>query len=197
MALRSSPPKTSERKTATRRSASSAREAVLDLLREDHKRVKKAFRDFEKLDGEKHGEMGSELVARVCTDLEMHARLEEELFYPGVRESLGEDAMVDEAEVEHLSAQRLIDDLRAMSPEDEKYAATFTVLGEYVKHHVREEEQQMFPRLERAKLDWNGMLDALQSQREALQAEMGGEEAQAIGEPPASTGKRSAVGRRR
>jgi iron-sulfur cluster repair protein YtfE (RIC family) len=172
MPLRSTQTKTAGRQTS-RRSASSLRESVLEMLKDDHKRVKKAFRDFEKLDPHEEPERCAEIVEQTCSELEIHAQLEEELFYPAVRENIADADLVAEAEVEHKSAKQLIADLKNMSPEDEKYAATFKVLGEYVKHHVREEEQEMFKQLERTKIDWSAMLEAMQSRRQEMIGEGG------------------------
>jgi hemerythrin-like domain-containing protein len=108
------------------------------------------------------------LVTQTCTELEIHTQLEEKCFYPAVRQGMKEESLIDEAEVEHGSAKQLIQQLKQMSPEDEKFAATFTVLGEYVKHHVREEEHEIFPQLSRAKLDWQHMQEEMTQQREAL-----------------------------
>lgn len=154
--------------------ATTARDAVLEMLKEDHKRVKKAFRDFEKLDVVEDRKECANLVARTCNDLKVHAQLEEDLFYPALRGSIEED-LIDEAEVEHKSAKMLIAELEGMSPDDEKYSATFTVLGEYVKHHVREEESEMFQQLGRAKIDWDGLLESMQARREELMGESGDE----------------------
>jgi hypothetical protein len=175
------------------------RESVLQMLKDDHKHVKKAFRDFEKLDPHEEPERCAELVGRTCTELEIHAQLEEELFYPAVRQAIKEHDLLEEAEVEHNSAKMLIGNLRGMSPEDEKYSATFTVLGEYVKHHIQEEEKEMFAQIERAKIDWSGLYEAMQSRHEELMAEHGmseameGEEAMASASPAA----RSRTGRTR
>jgi hypothetical protein len=173
MPIRSTHSKTSERAKTARGSASGMRESVLQMLKDDHKKVKKAFRDFEKLDPHEEPERCAELVTRTCTELEIHAQLEEEIFYPAVRQALKEHDLLEEAEVEHTSAKMLIANLRGMSPEDEKYGATFTVLGEYVKHHIQEEEKEMFAQIERSKIDWSGLHEAMQSRHEELMAEHG------------------------
>lgn len=157
---------------ATERSSSrtraTARTEIMGMLKEDHKRTKKAFRDFEKLDPHNDPEACRELVERVCGELEVHAALEEELFYPEVKQAIKDTDLVEEAEVEHMSAKSLIAQLRSMSPEDPKYAATFTVLGEYIKHHIKEEENEMFPQLDRARLDWDHMAEQMHERRDAL-----------------------------
>lgn len=153
------------------RAASAARDDVITMLKDDHKQVKKLFREFEKLDVHEDPERCQALVMQACTDLEVHAALEEELFYPAARNGLSEEELVDEAEVEHMSAKMLIAQLKEMTPEDEKYAATFKVLGEYIKHHIGEEEKEMFPQLAKAKLDWQQLQGDMVQRREALLSE--------------------------
>lgn len=154
----------------------SAREQVLNLLKEDHKHVKKHFRDFEKMDAGADPQACQALVSRVCDELEVHAQLEEELFYPAAHRALSEkegESLIDEAEVEHNSLKQLIAELRGLTPEDPKFSANFTVLGEYVKHHVREEETEMFEQLGRAKLDWEPLLQDMLDRQQELKSEKG------------------------
>ena len=154
------------------RANASARNEIIEMLKEDHKRAKKAFRDFERLD-KSDQEACREIVEQVCNELTLHTTLEEELLYPAAREALKEPDLVNEAEVEHGSAKQLIEQLKALSPDDEKYAATFTVLGEYIKHHVKEEETEMFPQLEKARgVDWDALCDEMNGRREELMQEL-------------------------
>jgi len=156
------------------RNNSAAKSEILEELKEDHKRAKQAFRAAEKLDAEDDGEELKAIVDQTCAELEVHAQLEEELFYPAAREALKETDLVDEAEVEHGSAKALIAQLREMSPGDEKYAATFKVLGEYINHHVKEEETEMFPALEgRSGVQWEDLQEQMEIRREQLMSEMG------------------------
>ena len=157
--------------SSSSRARSSARNEVLALLKEDHKRVKKAFRDFEKLDLHKDRDKCLQLIERTCGELEAHTMLEEELFYPAVRDCMKEQDLIDEAEVEHASARTLIEQLRGMSPDDDKFCATFTVLGEYVKHHLKEEEGEMFPQLARARIDWETLSERMHERHDALMEE--------------------------
>jgi hypothetical protein len=154
------------------RANTSAREEVLSALKEDHKRVKKAFKAFEKLDPDKDSEECATLVEQTCAELKLHTEIEEEILYPAAREALPEADLVDEAEVEHMTAKQLIEQLEGMTPDDEKYRATFTVLGEYVQHHVKEEEGEMFPQLEDAKIDWQDVQTRILQRREELAAEL-------------------------
>ncbi|HZE61643.1 MAG TPA: hemerythrin domain-containing protein [Burkholderiales bacterium] len=153
------------------KSKSKAANAV-DLLKADHDKVKKAFKEFQKMDRD-DGEACRELVSRVCDDLRMHTTLEEEIFYPAVREAIDDDDIMNEAAVEHETAKMLIEQLENMEPDDPNYFATFTVLGEYVTHHVKEEEDEMFPQAQKAKeLDLEALREQMGSRKEELMAEM-------------------------
>lgn len=165
----------------TSRAAQSAREQVLTDLKNDHKRLKKAYKDFEKLDSD-DPEACRAIVEQVLLELQVHAALEEELLYPAAREALEQADLIDEAEVEHESAHQLIDQLRSLGPEDEKYAARFTVLCEYVLHHVKEEEGELFPALEQARLDWEQIAEAMSARRQELTADPSDDASVATGE---------------
>jgi len=154
----------------------SARERTLELLKEDHRHVKKHFREFEKLEAVRDAKMCLELAQRVCTELEIHAQLEEELFYPAARQGLAEregEDLIDEAEVEHNSLKILITELRSLTPEDPKFKANFTVLSEYTKHHVKEEEGELFEKLGRSKIDWEALYEDMLERQQELKAEHG------------------------
>lgn len=151
----------------TSRATQTAREQVIADLKNDHKRVKKAYKEFEKL-GSDDPEACRNIVEQVLQELQIHAALEEELLYPAAREALKQADLVDEAEIEHESAHTLMDQLRSLGPDDEKYAARFTVLCEYVLHHVKEEEGELFPALEQVRLDWEQLAEAMTARREEL-----------------------------
>lgn len=154
------------------RSATAARTELLKMLKEDHKKVKKAFQEFARLDPQQQGDECQALVMQTCEDLALHTTLEEEVFYPAIRSILRDEQLVDEAEVEHASAKTLIADLRQLPPEDRAYAATFKVLGEYVKHHIGEEESEIFPQLTRARLDWDDLQQQMTTRRQQLEGEL-------------------------
>ena len=120
---------------------------------QDHEYVKTAFRAFEKMDEEDQ----PALVKQVLQALKVHTRIEEEVFYPAVRKAIKDEDLMNEAEVEHDSAKVLIRQLERMKPSNPKFAATFTVLGEYVNHHVKEEESEMFPKARRARINLKGL----------------------------------------
>jgi len=159
--------------SSSTRAQNAAREEVLSQLKEDHKKVKKAYKQFEKLDVNEDPQECEALVQQVLDDLTLHAALEEEFLYPAVKDLIAEPDLIEEAEIEHESMHTAIDQLRGMSAGDEKYAARFTVLCEYVLHHVKEEEGEMFPQLARVKLDW-----------EAISQEMAQRRSEARGEGP-------------
>ena len=125
---------------------------AINMLMEDHKYVQKAFKAFEDMDHDDHEAMQN-LVGQVCEALEVHTKVEEEVFYPAARKVLKDEDLMNEAEIEHDSAKTLIRQLKRMKPDDPKYVATFTVLGEYVKHHVKEEESEMFPKARRRRIN--------------------------------------------
>jgi hemerythrin-like domain-containing protein len=142
---------------------------AIQLLKEDHDYVKKAFRAFEKMDHDDHEALKG-LVSQVCEALKVHTRVEEELFYPAARKAIRDDDLMNEAEIEHDSAKVLIRQLERMKPDDPKYVATFTVLGEYVKHHVKEEETEMFPKARRRKINLQRLGDRLMARKIQLAA---------------------------
>ena len=145
---------------------------AVELLKEQHDKVKKAFKEFEKLDREDN-EAQQQLVQRVCEDLKLHTTLEEELFYPAAREAIDDEDILNEAQIEHETAKMLIEQLENMEPDDPNYFATFTVLGEYVMHHVKEEEGEMFPQAKKAKdLDLAALGEQVMARKQELTSEM-------------------------
>ena len=164
-------PRRTATKAPARRSARSRKTDVLSMLEDDHKRVLKLFRQFDKADRD-DAEALRGIAEQACNDLTLHAQLEEEIFYPALREAVDAQddvEMLEEARVEHDTAKQLIEDLRGLEAGDARYAATFTVLGEYVKHHVEEEEKEIFRRAKRARLDVEALGEQMQERREQLQ----------------------------
>lgn len=152
------------------RTRSKSNEAI-NMLKEDHDRVEKAFKDFEKLDRE-DTEACYQLVMTVCEDLKVHTTLEEEVFYPAVREAIDDDDLMNEAAVEHETAKMLIEQLENMQADDPNFHATFTVLGEYVRHHVKEEEDEMFPAAKKGDIDFDSLAQRMKARKEELVGEM-------------------------
>ena len=143
---------------------------AIALLKQDHASVKKALKEFEKMDHEDTAAM-QELVTKVCNELKVHTTIEEEIFYPAVRAAIDDEDLLNEAQVEHQSAKELIAQLENMEPSDPLYAATFTVLGEYVQHHVKEEESEMFPQVRKAELDLDALGEQMMARKDGLMAE--------------------------
>ena len=140
---------------------------ALSMLKADHDKVKKMFKDFEKLDSDESQEK-AELVRMACAELKIHSQLENELVYPAIREAIDDDDLMDEALVEHQAAEELISQLERMEPGDEMYDAKFTVLGEYVSHHIAEEQKEMFPKAKKAKIDLAGLGEQMLARKQEL-----------------------------
>ena len=113
------------------------------LLRADHKKVDELFQQYEK---SRATARKRTLVAQICLELSVHAQVEEEIFYPAVKAALKDKEMVPEATVEHATLKSLIAQVEGKEPDGEMFDAKVKVLSEYVKHHVKEEETEMFPR---------------------------------------------------
>jgi hemerythrin superfamily protein len=148
---------------------------AIELLKQDHREVETLFKEFEKLeqDGE---EAVEQVIATACTELKIHDKLESEVFYPAIRQQAQNEEVEDllnEAEVEHTSVRNLIQTIDGMKPQDEKRNAHFTVLMEYVKHHVKEEEKEMFPKLKKLDIDLEQLGQQLKERKAELMGEMG------------------------
>jgi hemerythrin superfamily protein len=159
-------------KTATRKKTNDA----IALLTNDHKEVKQLFKEYEKLvKAEAEDEDKQALAEQICQLLTVHAQIEEEIFYPAAREALEEQDLLDEAEVEHASAKDLIAQIQQMEPSEELYDAKVKVLGEYIDHHVQEEEGEMFPAVKKSDMDLEALAEELQERKEELLEETGEE----------------------
>ncbi|TAL13559.1 MAG: hemerythrin domain-containing protein [Aquabacterium sp.] len=154
--------------------ASKRHSQAIALLIADHVAVKKLFRQYDEL-AEDKAEAGTrrDLARRICNELKVHTRIEEEILYPAAREALGEEAdLVDEAQVEHASAKDLIAQIESMEPDQPLYDAKVKVLGEYIDHHVREEQQEMFPKLEESRLDLDFLGEQIAVRKQEIRAEI-------------------------
>ena len=142
---------------------------AVDLLDADHVGVKKLFTQFKKLSEAKApGDERKAIADKICMELTVHAEIEERIFYPGARESINDDDLLNEAEVEHASAKDLIAQISAMDAEEELFDAKVTVLGEYIDHHVEEERNEMFPKARKSDMDLKGMVADLKALKEEL-----------------------------
>ncbi|MEO8188691.1 MAG: hemerythrin domain-containing protein [Burkholderiaceae bacterium] len=152
----------------------SARMDAIEMLVADHRHVEKLFKQYEKLveDEGSYNEKEA-LAATICAELTVHAQVEEEIFYPAARDVLDDEELIDEAVVEHASAKDLIAQLSDMSPDDDLYDAKIKVLGELIEHHVEEEEDEMFPKLKKAKLDTGALGPQMAQRKEELVDELG------------------------
>jgi hemerythrin superfamily protein len=158
--------------TDTKRSDSNEQDAIT-MLMADHKKVKKLFSDFDKLKEEGSEEDKSAIVDQICNELKIHAELEEEIFYPAVREAIEDSDLMDEALVEHAGAKDLIAQLEDANPDDDLYDAKVTVLGEQINHHVKEEEGEMFPKAKKAKVDTRALGATMLKRKISLMEKMG------------------------
>jgi hemerythrin superfamily protein len=159
------------RKTQTKtQSARSEGMNAIELLKHDHREVEEYFEEYEDLedDAEK-----AELSAKICQALKVHAQIEEEIFYPAAREATRDEDLLDEALVEHAGAKRLIEEIESMEVGDDLYDAKIRVLGEQIKHHVKEEEEELFPEAERSDMDLKAVGEDLEARKMELLTGMG------------------------
>jgi hemerythrin superfamily protein len=140
---------TTATKTPSKGKAPAAKDAIA-LLKADHAAVSVLFADYEKA---RSSTKKKALVAEICTELSVHTQIEEEIFYPAVKAALKDKELVPEATVEHASVKDLIAQIEGVEPDGEIYDAKVKVLSEYVKHHVKEEHTEMFPKAKATSLD--------------------------------------------
>lgn len=147
---------------------------AIAMLIADHKEVKAIFKQFKKLMQEEGAkEEKAALAQQVCNELKVHARIEEEIFYPAVRDAIDDDDLMDEAIVEHAGAKELIEQLGAMQPDDDLYDAKVIVLGEQIEHHAREEEEEMFPKVKKSGINTAALGAQMMEKKMALAKELG------------------------
>lgn len=160
---------------------------ALELLMSDHRKVEALFKKYE---AEKEGDEDARqtLAEQICDELTVHATVEEEIFYPWLRENLPEDKMelVEEAEVEHQTAKDLIDEIEGADTVDEAFDAKVKVLSEYIQHHVEEEEDEIFKEVREMKEELDELGEAMAARKSELMEELGLEE-----EPSATARKDS------
>jgi hemerythrin superfamily protein len=149
------------------RAAKTPREGATDaiaLLEADHREVEDLFDQFETAD--QSGK--AEIAAKICQALKVHAQIEEELFYPPARDETGDADLVDEALVEHMGAKMLIAQIEAMKPGQPLYDAKVKVLSEQIRHHVEEEESELFPEARESGMDLEAIGAALAARKAEL-----------------------------
>lgn len=142
---------------------------AIALLEKDHREVEAMFETFEKLESKPEK---AKLAAKICLSLTVHTTIEEEILYPPAHKKIEHD-LVDEAIVEHNGAKQLIAEIEAMKPSEHLYDAKVKVLSEYVKHHVKEEQDEMFPQLRSSGMDLRKLGAQLMERKVELLAAMG------------------------
>jgi hypothetical protein len=170
---KSSTAKTSGKTTARKTRRTGRRDPLaITLLKKDHREVAGWFEEYEQLESESDK---LALFNQIALALKVHTQIEEEIFYPEERGTV-EDDMLDEAHVEHDGAKKLIAEIEAMQPDEEYYDAKVKVLGEYITHHVKEEEQPggVFAQAKRGDEDLDAMGERLKARKAELMAELGG-----------------------
>ncbi|MDQ3259234.1 MAG: hemerythrin domain-containing protein [Pseudomonadota bacterium] len=138
------------------------------LLRADHKLVSELFAEYEKT---RAPSKKKKLVDQICTALTVHAQVEEEIFYPAVKQALRDKELVPEATVEHATLKALIGQVEGVEPDGEMFDAKIKVLSEYVKHHVKEEQNEMFPKVKSSSLNLTELGARMAARKEELLTE--------------------------
>jgi len=154
--------------------AARAQPLAIELLMSDHRKVEDLFEQY---DQEKESDDGTrrEIAQKICAELTIHAQVEEELFYPWLRENLEDDEMemVEEAQVEHQTAKDLIAQIEGATDIDEVFNAKVKVLSEYIKHHVQEEENEIFPEVSDEQEELDELGQEMAARKGELKEEMG------------------------
>jgi len=158
-------PKKTTSKTAARK-APAAQDAIA-LLRADHRRVSALYAEYETT---RSTAKKKALVATICQELSIHAQVEEEIFYPAVKAALKDKELVPEATVEHATLKELIAQVKDKEPDGELFDAKIKVMSEYTKHHVKEEQNEMFPKAQKTKLDMEELGAQIAARKEELLA---------------------------
>ena len=157
------------RKTPARKATAPKAQDAIAMLRADHKKVSGLFADFEK---SRSATKKKTIVTTICDELTVHAQLEEEIFYPAVKAALKDRELVPEATVEHATVKDLIGQLKGVEPDGEMYDAKVKVLSEYIKHHVKEEQNEMFVRAKKTRLDMAELGARMAARKAQLMGEM-------------------------
>jgi len=159
--------------TPGRAGAHETHKDILQLLMAEHREVKAMFQQYRKLvDAGGKGDERMLIASQICVALTLHTQVEEEILYPAAREVLTRDEdLVDEAYVEHAGAKSLIAQIKTRTSDQPLFDAKVHVLGEYIDHHVREEENEFFPKLRKTTLDLDAMGERMLERRKALMAQ--------------------------
>jgi hypothetical protein len=173
-ASRAADRKSSRSQAANRKRATQAAPALnaLELLEQDHRQVEELFDQYDQLKADDHRK--GDLAQKICVALEIHAQIEEEIFYPQARDATKDNDLIDESVVEHATVKNLISEIEEMQVGDNLFDAKIRVLGEIVKLHIHEEEQELFPELESAHIDLEAVGKKLSERKSALLSEIQG-----------------------
>lgn len=139
---------------------------AIQLLKQDHELVGRLFDEFERAGADRKFELAHE----ICRELAVHTAIEEEIFYPRVREVIEADDLMCEAGIEHDTVTQLIERIQDGEVDEIQLSAIIKVMNDYVNHHVNEEHRRMFPRVKRAKIDLHALGGELQARRLELEA---------------------------
>ena len=150
---------------------------AIDLLKRDHDAVGTLFDEYEVLAEDAAASIADKrsLSTQICGMLVVHAMIEEEIFYPAARAAGIDAALLNEAEVEHGAAKALIAQIGATEPSDPLYNARVKVLGEYIEHHVKEEEGELFPACRRPEMNLHELGLRLHERKEELMRKLQGQ----------------------
>src|ERR1700754_1501865 len=159
-----SPSKKSDSKKSAAKKSSRAPPDAIALLKADHKAVQDLFKQFEKT---RSGDRKQALAEKICSELTVHAQIEEEIFYPAARGAIREKDLIAEATVEHQSAKDLIAPIES-GRSGEMGEANVKVLGEYINHHVKEEQNELYPQVKRTKVDLKALGEQMQARKMEL-----------------------------
>lgn len=120
---------------------------AIQLLTEDHHKVTELFDEYEAMDDMNRKK---EIAKKVFMELEIHSKIEEEIFYPAVRSKTDEEgkSLISESLEEHRKVKNLIEELRGLNPKNDEFEDKFSELMDNVEHHVDEEESEVFPKAE-------------------------------------------------
>jgi len=160
----------SSRPQSSNRNTQGASPSALELLKQDHREVEEWFDEYNEL--KEDDDRKRALVEKICLALKVHAQIEEEIFYPQAREATKDNDLIDEAAVEHATVKHLIGEIEGMEVDEELYDAKIRVPGEMVKHHIKEEEKELFPELVSAKKVLDAVGKEFAKRKEELMAEM-------------------------
>jgi hemerythrin-like domain-containing protein len=158
--MESSTKKTTQRNSTTQDATA--------LLRADHKHVSGLFAEYKKA---RSSENKKDIVAKICKELTVHAQIEEEIFYPAVQQALKDKTLVPEATVEHATLKALVAQVEGAEPDSEMFDAKIEVMSEYVQHHVKEEQNEMFPKAKASKMDLMELGEQLAERKAELLAQ--------------------------